>query len=49
MARRTFVIGVGMTKFSKPGMGLDYPEMCKTAGTRALNDACITYSAVEQV
>ena len=46
---RTFVIGVGMTKFEKPGArDWDYPEMAREAGTRALQDAGIPYAAVEQ-
>jgi acetyl-CoA acyltransferase len=47
--RRTFVIGVGMTKFDKPGTKEgDYPDWAKEAGTRALEDAGISYDAVEQ-
>jgi acetyl-CoA acyltransferase len=46
---RTFVVGVGMTKFEKPGArDWDYPEMAKEAGTKALEDAGIPYDAVEQ-
>ncbi|XP_023820942.1 non-specific lipid-transfer protein [Oryzias latipes] len=47
---RVFVIGVGMTKFDKPGAreNDDYPEMAKEAGVKALADAGIPYSAVEQ-
>uniref|UniRef100_A0A6I8N2Y1 Sterol carrier protein 2 n=2 Tax=Ornithorhynchus anatinus TaxID=9258 RepID=A0A6I8N2Y1_ORNAN len=47
---RVFVVGVGMTKFEKPGLqgALDYPEMAKEAGQRALADAQVPYSAVEQ-
>uniref|UniRef100_A0A1A7WR53 Sterol carrier protein 2 n=1 Tax=Iconisemion striatum TaxID=60296 RepID=A0A1A7WR53_9TELE len=47
---RVFVIGVGMTKFDKPGTreDYDYPEMAKDAGERALVDAGVPYSAVEQ-
>lgn len=30
---KVYVIGVGMTKFSKPGSsGMDYPELVKEAG-----------------
>ena len=33
MTQRTFVIGVGMTKFEKPGArDWDYPEMGREAG-----------------
>ncbi|XP_069794582.1 sterol carrier protein 2 isoform X1 [Narcine bancroftii] len=45
--RRVFVVGVGMTKFEKPG-DLDYPDMVKEAADKALADAGIAYSAVEQ-
>ncbi len=46
---RTFVIGVGMTKFEKPGSkDWDYPDMAKESGTKALTDAGIPYDDVEQ-
>ena len=47
---RVFVIGVGMTKFEKPGRreGWDYPQMAKESGTKALADAGIDYTEVEQ-
>ncbi len=46
---RTFVIGVGMTKFDKPGTKEgDYPDWAKEAGSKALEDAGIPYDAVEQ-
>src|SRR3978361_1298026 len=47
---RVFVVGVGMTKFQKPGAreGWDYPQMAKESGTKALEDAGIEYSEVEQ-
>jgi len=46
---RVFVIGVGMTKFLKPREGNpDYPELAKQATLRALRDAGIPYSKVEQ-
>jgi sterol carrier protein 2 len=46
---RTFVVGVGMTPFAKPGtMEGDYPDWAREAGTRALTDANIAYSDVEQ-
>jgi acetyl-CoA acyltransferase len=49
MSNRTFVIGVGMTKFEKPGSrDWDYPEMAHEAGTKALADAGIPYDRVEQ-
>jgi acetyl-CoA acetyltransferase len=46
---RTFVIGVGMTKFEKPGSKeWDYPDMVLEAGTKALEDAGIDYKEIEQ-
>ncbi|CAL8278526.1 unnamed protein product [Lota lota] len=47
---RVFVIGVGMTKFEKPGAreDFDYPDMAKEAGQKALADAGVPYSAIEQ-
>ncbi|XP_059878173.1 sterol carrier protein 2 isoform X1 [Delphinus delphis] len=47
---RVFVVGVGMTKFTKPGVenSRDYPDLAKEAGQKALADAQIPYSAVEQ-
>jgi acetyl-CoA acetyltransferase len=45
-----FVVGVGMTKFEKPGSreGWDYPQMAEEAGSKALADAGIRYDEVEQ-
>src|SRR5436853_5927948 len=49
MGRKVYVIGVGMTKFEKPGSkAWDYPDMAKEAGMKALEDAGIPYSEVEQ-
>ncbi len=49
MSNRTFVIGVGMTKFEKPGTKEgDYPDWAKEAGEKALADAGIPYEDVEQ-
>lgn len=46
---RTFVAGVGMTKFEKPGTkDGDYPDWAKEAGSKALADAGIAYEEVEQ-
>ena len=46
---RTYVIGVGMTKFDKPGTKEgDYPDWAKEAGEKALADAGIPYDDVEQ-
>src|SRR3954454_22927773 len=45
---RTFVIGVGMTKFDKPGTKEgDYPDWAREAGEKALADAGIAYDKVE--
>ncbi|EID78730.1 MULTISPECIES: lipid-transfer protein [Rhodococcus] len=49
MGNRVFVVGVGMTKFEKPGAReWDYPGMAREAGGRALEDAGIEYRLVEQ-
>jgi acetyl-CoA acetyltransferase len=50
-SKRVFVVGVGMTKFEKPGRrkDWDYPDMAKEAGTKALADAGIDYSEIKQV
>lgn len=48
MKRRVNVIGVGMTKFAKPGASAEYYEMARDAGQLALKDAGIAYSEVEQ-
>lgn len=47
---KVFVIGVGMTKFEKPGRreNFDYPQMAKEAATKALADAKVDYTAVQQ-
>jgi acetyl-CoA acyltransferase len=46
---RAFVVGVGMTKFEKPGSReWDYPDMAKESGSKALEDAGIPYDRVEQ-
>ncbi|MGL4305683.1 MAG: lipid-transfer protein [Mycobacteriaceae bacterium] len=47
---KVYVIGVGMTKFEKPGSieNWDYPQMSKEAGNKALNDAGISYKEVQQ-
>ncbi|CAF0911967.1 unnamed protein product [Rotaria sordida] len=47
---RVFVIGVGMTKFEKPGRrsDFDYPDMAKEAVTDAIKDAGISYKDFEQ-
>jgi len=49
MARKVFIIGVGMTKFEKPGSkDWDYPDMAQEAGTKALQDAGISFDQIEQ-
>ncbi|XP_055257622.1 sterol carrier protein 2 isoform X1 [Moschus berezovskii] len=49
LRNRVFVVGVGMTKFTKPGdKTREYPDLAKEAGQKALADAQIPYSAVEQ-
>jgi len=47
---RVFVVGVGMTKFEKPGRreGWDYPAMGKESGTKALADAVISFDQVQE-
>jgi acetyl-CoA acyltransferase len=47
---KVFVVGVGMTKFEKPGRreGWDYPQMAKESGTKALEDARVSFDEVEQ-
>ena len=50
MSKKVFVVGVGMTKFEKPGArNWDYPDMAKEAGDKALADAGIPYDQIEQV
>ncbi|MEV2224056.1 lipid-transfer protein [Nocardia vinacea] len=55
MANKVYVVGVGMTKFEKPGRrknedgsAWDYPDMARESGTKALADAGIDYREVEQ-
>ncbi|MCI0783643.1 MAG: lipid-transfer protein [Chloroflexi bacterium] len=49
MSSKVYVIGVGMTKFEKPGSrAWDYPDMAKEAGTNALEDAGIPYDQIDQ-
>src|SRR5256714_4747924 len=46
---RTLVIGVGMTKFDRPGSKEgDYPDWAREAGEKALSDAGIGYEQVER-
>jgi sterol carrier protein 2 len=49
MGRKVYVVGVGMTKFEKPGSKeWDYPDMAREAGTKALTDAGLSITDVEQ-
>ena len=48
MSKRVNVIGVGMTKFAKPGQSEDYHVMASKAAHTALDDAKIPYDDVEQ-
>lgn len=50
MSNKVYVVGVGMTKFEKPGRreGWDYPDMARESGTNALADAGIDYREVQQ-
>jgi acetyl-CoA acetyltransferase len=49
MSSKAYVIGVGMTKFEKPGSReWDYPDMAKESGTKALEDAGVSFDQVEQ-
>ncbi len=55
MTQRVFVIGVGMTKFEKPGRrknddgsDWDYPDMARESGTKALADAGVTYDQIQE-
>ena len=47
---RVFVVGVGMTKFEKPGRreGWDYPDMARESGTMALDDAGLDFDQIEE-
>jgi acetyl-CoA acetyltransferase len=47
---KVYVVGVGMTKFEKPGRedAVDYPELARVAGMRALEDAGVEYREVQQ-
>ncbi|XP_071952174.1 sterol carrier protein 2-like [Antedon mediterranea] len=49
-SRKVYVVGVGMTKFEKPGRreDFDYPQMALEAGTKALQDAGVSYDKIEQ-
>jgi acetyl-CoA acetyltransferase len=47
LGRKVCVIGVGMTKFHKPGV-MDYPQLSKEAGEQALADAGVRYDQIQQ-
>ncbi|XP_012281435.1 non-specific lipid-transfer protein [Orussus abietinus] len=46
---KVYVVGVGMTKFEKPGQkdSVDYPQLAKEAVTKALQDANVSYANVK--
>lgn len=48
-ASKVYVIGVGMTPFTRPGqdLSIDYPQLVERAALAALSDARITYDQVE--
>ncbi len=48
MSRRVNVIGVGMTKFAKPGASEDYNVMATKAARAAIEDAKIDYKDIAQ-
>src|SRR5262245_35715223 len=49
MGNKVYVIGVGMTKFEKPGSkDWDYPQVVQEAGTKGLGDAGIEYTQIQQ-
>lgn len=45
--RKVCILGVGMTKFQKPGAA-DYPQLALDAGQQALRDASVSYDKIEQ-
>merc|ERR1712002_1225214 len=47
---KTYVVGVGMSKFEKPGRreNFDYPDMAKEAVDKAMADSGLKYTDVEQ-
>jgi sterol carrier protein 2 len=48
MSKRVNVIGVGMTKFAKPGASEEYNVMAAKAAHAALKDAGVDYKLIEQ-
>jgi acetyl-CoA acyltransferase len=48
MTQRSYIIGVGMTTFAKPGTKHgDYPDWTREAGHHALADAGVDYASIE--
>jgi acetyl-CoA acyltransferase len=49
-SNRVFVVGVGMTKFEKPGRreGWDYPAMAKESASKAIQDAGIAFDDIQE-
>src|SRR5262245_50964161 len=47
LGRKVCVLGVGMTKFHKPGV-MDYPALTDEAGKAALADAGVRFNEIEQ-
>jgi len=47
--QKVYVVGVGMTKFEKPGrrQDFDYPDMAKESVSKALDDAGVDYKEVQ--
>lgn len=48
MTRKVFVSGVGMIPFAKPGASEHYPDMAAKATGIALEDAGVSYDAIQQ-
>ncbi|MDP6931916.1 MAG: lipid-transfer protein [Myxococcota bacterium] len=49
MNESIYVVGVGMTRFEKPGArDWDYPDMVREAGAQALQDSSLDYTDVQQ-
>ena len=48
MSRKAYIAGVGMTQFSKPSAGIGYDELGAAAARKALTDAGINYTDVQQ-
>lgn len=50
MSNKVYVVGVGLTRFEKPGARpqWDYPDMAREAIQAALKDANIHYSSIQQ-